>query len=200
MKRMTLLAALFVLSTATLAQAQVIGTYRPSLVTYYPSTSSVTPVAYHKPVPANNQAYAQYASNTRTQVAYAPNNYTTTNYASYPVNTVANTQVVSSVPVQQASYYNGTPYVANYPQQVTYSPIVGNDCCNPCQPIQTVAYQAPVQTIAYQQPVAPVQPIATTAQPGYIDGKWYVGKGLLGRPKLYAEGQPIRNAFRTILP
>ena len=192
MKRMTLLAALFAVSTATLAQAQVIGTYRPSLVTYYPSTSSVTPVAYYKPVPANNQAYAQYASNTRTQVAYATNNY-----PSYPVNTVANTQVVNSVPVQQTSYYNSTPYVANSPTQVTYSPIVGNDCCNPCQPIQTVAYQAPVQTIAYQQPV---QPIAAAPQPGLIDGKWYVGKGLLGRPKLYAEGQPIRNAFRTILP
>ena len=189
MKRMTLLTvalsvAVLIASNVTLCEAQVIGTYRPSLVTYYPSATSVTPVAYYKPVPATTQ----YAAN----------------YSSYPVASTSYTQPISTAPVVQSSYVGATPYVANYPYTTAGSPVVGGACG--CAPIQTIgttscypttAY-APVQTVAYQQPVAPVQPI--TAQPGLIDGKWYVGKGLLGRPKLYAEGQPIRNAFRTILP
>ena len=69
-------------------------------------------------------------------------------------------------------------------------------------PLATVAYQQPatlpVQTVAYQQPVAPVQTVA--AQNTMLNGKYYVGRGLLGRPKVYAQGQPIRNMFRTILP
>ena len=211
MKRFALLAALAVACTTTYSQAQVIGTYRPSLVTYYPSATSVTPVAYYKPIPT------QYASN-----VYATNtspNYPLAQAAGFTTATVPAPQAIHSTPIVQTSYYGAAAYGGG--PQVAYSPI-GGDCCTPyqssaatsyypaggCAPIQSccspVAYQqpayAPVQTIAYQQPVvAPVQPIGAP-QPGLIDGKWYVGKGLLGRPKLYAEGQPIRNTLRTILP
>jgi len=172
MKRYALLAVVMVACSAALAQAQVIGTYRPSLVTYYPSASSVTPVTAYRPVPTA----ARYASAQQ-----------------------------SVTPVVNAAYTSSTPYVANS-AYVAQSPVVGGACgCPPVQTIggasqvSTVAYSPAVQTVAYQQPATvPVQTVG--GRGGLIDGKYYVGKGLLGRPKVYAEGQPVRNALRAILP
>ena len=196
MKRIALLAVLVATGLSAHVEAQVIGTYRPSLVTYYPSTTSVTPVAYHKPVPTTQYAGTQYAANP---------------YNSYPVVTASANQVVNSTPIVQTSYVGGTSYAANYPYTTVNSPIATTNCgCAPIQTIGTTNYypSTAVAPVAYQQPVvAPVtqvayqQPIQTiAAENTYIDGKYYVGKGLLGRPKVYAQGQPIRNVFRRILP
>ena len=188
MKRVALLAFAFVVGTASLMEAQVIGTYRPSVVTYYPSATSVAPATAYRPLPSATQ--------------FASTQYT------YPVTTVGSPQVFSSTPVVNTSYVSTTPYV-------TASPIVGGNCnCSPVQtvggisyqpitnyspPVQTVAYQQPIQTVAYQQPATlPVQTVS--AQTAAVGGKYYVGKGLLGRPKVYAQGQPVRNALRSIFP
>ena len=202
MKRFALLAVVAVACMTATLQAQVIGTYRPSLVTYYPSNSSVTPVAYAKPVPT------------------AGTSYVADRYSSYPVTAASATQVISSTPVVQTAYASGTNYVyptsyantagysyANYPTTAG-SPIIGGNCgCAPIQTIGTTSYYpaTTVTPVAYQQPIAYQQPVGVPAQTiagsnPMLGGKYYVGRGLLGRPKVYAHGQPLRNVFRKILP
>ena len=224
MKRFALLVVAIAAGTAAAAQAQVIGTYRPSLVTYYPSTTSVTPVAYAKPIPTAGRyvanPYGTYPMLSRAnpatgttqvvQAAYGNNYAGAANYAN--TGNYANTAYYS-YPVNYANTTNYA-YAANYPTTAA-APIVSGNCgCAPFQTIGTTSYYpttavapaayqqtyvGPASQAAYQQPlVAPVQPIG--AQAGTINGKYFVGKGLLGRPKIYAQGQPIRNVLRTILP
>ena len=191
----TLAAVAIATCTASLSQAQVIGTYRPSLVTYYPSASSVTPIAAYRPVPS------------ATQYAASP-------YNNYGVQTASWAQPATTAPVVNTSFAGGGMY-AGVPQY-TASPVTGGDCGG-CGSIQTIgaanyapglgcggfAQQPAYAPIAYQQPIAaqyqavPYQNIGGAEQLG---GKYYVGKGLLGRPKVYAQGQPVRNALRSILP
>lgn len=46
-------------------------------------------------------------------------------------------------------------------------------------------------------PVGP--PVVLSASPALAAGQ-YVGKGLFGQPKIFVQGQPVRNALRTITP
>lgn len=46
-------------------------------------------------------------------------------------------------------------------------------------------------------PVGP--PVVLTTSPALSAGQ-YVGKGLFGQPKIFVQGQPVRNAFRSVTP
>jgi hypothetical protein len=50
-----------------------------------------------------------------------------------------------------------------------------------------------VPTMPYPQPY----PQAVAPQPR---SPYYVGENLFGQPKLFVDGQPVRNALRSILP
>lgn len=180
MKRFVSIAAVaLVCSAATWAQAQVIGTYRPSVVTYYPAASA-TQVGYQQPrVQPVNYAPA----------SYAPANYAPVSYGSTtPISTVGYSQVASRTPLYNTSHIVGSP--------------VGSGCC---APIQSVGYAQgapcpPIAQTAYAPPVGlPVQAIAAPP-PGTIDSQYFIGQGLLGRPKVFKVGQPLRNTVRRILP
>lgn len=176
MKRLSLIAlALFATLTATqLTHAQVIGTYRPSVVTYYPTSTSMLPAASQPQI---------------AQVSYVGG----TTVTSTPVAMVNNTQYVGS-PVASQAYYGNQ--------------VVASGCeCTPLRAanITPTAYypQAPV---TYSQPVAtvvptavPVQQVSFAPQPALPPNR-YISTNLFGSPKVFAKGQPVRNALRWIGP
>lgn len=65
------------------------------------------------------------------------------------------------------------------PATTVYAPTVRPSAC--CPPAPRVTYR----------PVMPVLPMP----PAYE-----VGRGILGQPKLYVPGQPVRNFFRYLTP
>ena len=70
--------------------------------------------------------------------------------------------------------------------QQSYIASSAGDCCQPdscCTPTAT-GYQT----------FRPVVSLGSAHQPVYF------GRGILGQPKAYVAGQPVRNAFRYILP
>ena len=158
-----------VVCAAAVGQAQVIGTYRPSVVTYYPATGSTAPAVYQPTYVA--------------QTGYYPQNY----YAAAPITTVGGPQVVSTVGY---GGYGVSPVAAAQPYYG--APIAGNACG--CVP-QTTCY--PVNQISYAQPAVPVQYASGGA--GLPDNR-YIGTNLFGSPKVYANGQPLRNVLRWLGP
>jgi hypothetical protein len=63
-------------------------------------------------------------------------------------------------------------------------------CCAPCAPQVVPAVPAPPLHVNYR-PVLPLAPMPET---------YYAGQGILGQPKLYVPGQPIRNLLRYLGP
>jgi hypothetical protein len=110
--------------------------------------------------------------------------------ASYVQPTVMQPSVVQPTFVQQpvmvqqpvASYYAGN--VCAQPVAYYHGGCAAQPCCvaQPC-----------VARVACQ-PVAACEPVAAGCQP------YYVRRGLLGQPKLYVPGQPIRNVLRALVP
>jgi len=107
--------------------------------------------------------------------------------------------------VQRVQYTAPATYSA--PVTTVGNPVVVN------RPVTTIAYnnppviQTPVVTgtVPVQVPNATVYPVDRTAFRPVLpivpmNNNSYVGRGLLGQPKVYTEGQPIRNSFRYILP
>jgi hypothetical protein len=57
------------------------------------------------------------------------------------------------------------------------------------------------RTVFYASPVPP--PVTTfrpVAVPRPVVGTFYMGRGIIGQPKLYVDGQPIRNVLRWLTP
>lgn len=105
--------------------------------------------------------------------------------------------------VQRVQYTAPAAYSA--PVTTMGNPVVVN------RPVTTIAYnnppvvQAPVITGTVPVPNATVYPVDRTSFRPVLpiipmNNNSYVGRGLLGQPKVYTEGQPIRNSFRYILP
>lgn len=178
MKRLTLttLALFTALTFSQFADAQVIGTYRPSLVTYYPTSTSVLPA------PSQPQIV---------QASYQGG----TTITQTPIATVSNTQYVGA-PIASQAYYSTQPVTTgcectplrSYPTNVTptayYSPA-------PVTYTQPVSYVAPA--------TVPVQQVSLAA-PSALPANRYIGTNLFGNPKVYATGQPVRNALRWLGP
>lgn len=81
-----------------------------------------------------------------------------------------------------STYYTSVPPVGNAP--------VG------CSPAISAYYPAGSPPVVYPpysvyRPVLPVAPVASS---------YYVGRGVLGQPKLYVPGQPLRNFLRYLSP
>lgn len=178
MKRLTLTAlALFAALTATqYADAQVIGTYRPSLVTYYPTSTSVMPAPSQPQIV--QASYQGGTTVTQTPIAMVNN----TQYVGAPINSQAyyGTQAVSNgcecAPLRSMPT-NITPTSYYSPAPVTYT--------------QPVSYVAPA--------TVPVQQVALSPQPALPPNR-YIGTNLFGSPKVYANHQPVRNALRWLGP
>ncbi|MHC2067938.1 hypothetical protein ACYFX5_10730 [Bremerella sp. T1] len=105
--------------------------------------------------------------------------------------------------VQRVQYT--APATYSTPMTTTGNPVVVN------RPVTTIAYnnppvvQTPVVTGTVPVPNATVYPVDRTSFRPVLpiipmNNNSYVGRGLLGQPKVYTEGQPIRNSLRYILP
>ncbi|MFN3148236.1 hypothetical protein [Bremerella sp.] len=105
--------------------------------------------------------------------------------------------------VQRVQYTAPITYSA--PVTTVGNPVVVN------RPVTTIAYnnppviQAPVVTGTVPVPDATVYPVDRTSFRPVLpiipmNNNSYVGRGLLGQPKVYTEGQPIRNSLRYVLP
>ena len=83
------------------------------------------------------------------------------------------------------------PAVSGLPT-VTYAPSAQGTLVLPPPPPQTVM-SVPVQVgpVVTYRPLVPVVP---------VPAQYYLGRGLLGQPKLYVPNQPVRNFFRYLGP
>jgi hypothetical protein len=110
----------------------------------------------------------------------------------------SDTYTVTQQPVYTTTPQTYQPYAApaavvqpvapNYAGGVYAQPVTYGNPCMPCPCVSPVSYQ----------PAAAYQPVAAPAAAGCKP--YYVGRGLLGQPKLYMPGQPVRNALRFITP
>ena len=153
-------------------------------VTTYYSPQSPSPITSIRPFGSISPV-----SRTSSRVVYQPTALTTINGSQ----------------VTPDPYYGG----ASVAPTITSQPIA-DGCCQPCecQPLTSVGF-APTTTIGYQQyPTTAAYPIAqsgysyrpvNTALPTQANGT-YVGRGLIGQPKAYVDGQPLRNFFRFLTP
>lgn len=185
------------------------------------------PITAQQPTPASS--YLPAAATTSyapaTQAYFAPAVASST--PSYPVIQAQYTTVpagngyavapgaapAASIAPTLAPQASGQAYLGQtYPvQQVAYDP-----CACTCQPVGYAPSIQYVPTSGYvpnTNPAYAYTPAAVTgtaAVPRYawqpllplrsLPDEYFVGQGLLGQPKVYAEGEPIRNFFRYILP
>ncbi len=161
------------------------------------TTSEPRTVIYDNPQPIQQQEVRR--------VEY-PAYQTQTSYYVEPVN--PNPWHSINNGVQRVQYTAPATYSA--PTTTIGNPVVVN------RPVTTIAYQNPpvVQSPVIQTPVvtgtvpvpdATVYPVDRTSFRPVLpiipmNNNSYVGRGLLGQPKVYTEGQPIRNSLRYILP
>jgi hypothetical protein len=113
-------------------------------------------------------------------------------------------QTLQPVPMNASSDAPGAAYYApslttqTVPIQASASvPVTTSGaCCNPCvtccMPAQQVA--APVAQTVVPQTVNVSTPVAT------LPPNHFFGRGIVGQPVAYVEGQPLRNFFRAISP
>ena len=84
-------------------------------------------------------------------------------------------------PHSASPYYRGTANAIPYTGRTT--------ACQPCVPAGGFNYGQP-QTSGYR----PLWPVVT------MPPNYFVGRGVLGQPKVYVPGQPIRNVLRYLTP
>ena len=73
---------------------------------------------------------------------------------------------------------------------ITYAPsAAGTLVLPPPPPVATVPVQ--IGPVVTYRPLVPVVP---------VPAQYYLGRGLLGQPKLYVPDQPLRNFFRYLGP
>lgn len=83
---------------------------------------------------------------------------------------------IAAAPITSAAYLAPAPIATPYSSSSPY--------------VSSVPYVSSPATTAYQ----PLVPIVSTP-PSY-----YVGRGVIGQPKMYVPGQPIRNFLRYLTP
>ncbi|MEK6239071.1 MAG: hypothetical protein N2C14_30515, partial [Planctomycetales bacterium] len=119
---------------------------------------------------------------------------------SAPVNRqVVHSQPATAVsqPIATTASYSGsgccsTPRYARpifRPTALRTASYSGAGCCSPCGYAQPVA-----QTVGYAQPAACPPAVGSACK------NYWVGRGIVGQPKLYISGQPVRNALRFVSP
>ena len=179
--------------------------------------------------PPAEQTTTQYVSPPRTIVYDNPRPIQTqpvptqqVQRVQYPANYPTRTTYYAP-PVQQAGTWHSvgeTVQRVEYNSPVTYSAPVTTTSGTPVtvyRPTTTIAYNNPpvsgvpvvAPPVVASQPVvvpdATVYPIdRTTYRPVLpivgLNNNSYVGRGLLGQPEVYTDGQPIRNALRYLFP
>ena len=185
------------LSVAAVGQAQVVGGYS-TIVSPAPVVISPQQPAPVAPLTAAPSATNQWRSVSRSEprVAMRPSSeIATVAYQSAP-QTIRPIETLQPVPVsltggvvpaayQQPSLIGQTvPVQASAPLTYTQgSQVVGNACCTPCCTPVTQTALMPAPAAIAQLP----------------DGHVF-GRGLIGQPVVYVQGQPLRNFFRFVSP
>lgn len=178
-------ASLFVvLSCCTTVPAQSVGSTSPVVVqTEYISSSSPTSdgrvvTSYYStqaPTPATR---AYYPQNGGTRIVYQPTSATASNASAAPAL---------------------DPYYGTQTVQTASTPSYANACCQPCSGhAPTVTYYP--STPQGFAPPSGYNAYSSSAPNQSMPPGAYYGTGLIGQPKLYMDGQPVRNVFRFIFP
>ena len=116
-------------------------------------------------------------------------------FAAVPVQTVVR-------PRRAVTTYYSPTAIAIPATTVYYTPFVTTS--------RTTTYYSsvssmPVATVAYREPVLMAAPVVTyspvmTYSPVIVGRPVVVGRGIVGQPKIYVGGQPIRNTVRFVTP
>jgi hypothetical protein len=85
------------------------------------------------------------------------------------------------------TYQPATPYTGS---QTVYRLPTSTACPAGCTPAPATYTARPALPLPYVSPYAP--------PPAAIPAGYYTGRGIIGQPKLYATGQPIRNVLRFL--
>jgi len=141
-----------------------------------PETTVYSPTIAQAPV-----SYAAPAASPWYSVGSTP---VTVQRASYTAPATYNTPITTYRPITYS-----TPVTTVGATITTYRPVVAAPAA--IQPVTVPAAPAyPVDTTTFR----PVLPIVS------MSGNSFVGRGMLGQPEVYTEGQPVRNFFRYLLP
>ncbi|PQO28323.1 hypothetical protein [Blastopirellula marina] len=167
-------------------------------ITRYPAQPRT--IVYDNPQPITQQQVrrVEYPANYQTQTSYyvqpVPQPGTWHSVGETVQRVEYNTPVTYSAPIATTT---GTPVTV-------YRPTTTIAYNNP--PVNSIPVVAPpVVSQSVVVPNATVYPVDRTAYRPVLpiigmSNNSYVGRGLLGQPEVYTEGQPIRNALRYIFP
>ncbi len=175
---------------ATVANGQIVVEQYPSAVSgtprvvYYGSTDYIP--ADHAPSLSDTDAPAmssgtQVVYSSPPQVVYSPTSETVYSPSSRIVYSPAS-ETASAGPYYETT---GTSYIVG-------SPVYASGISQCGTPVSYSAYMPVASTpyVAYK-PIVPIVP----AYPNAV-----VGRGIIGQPKAYVPGQPLRNAIRFVTP
>lgn len=153
----------------------------------------------------------------RTQIPIAPPLpvHRTARFSSAPLD-AASTPPTLSPTIQPDQINWGRPTLTmnttSAPSPTTLAPLGNTSPCPCCGADRTLAYRqaAPLYgpptyvTPMAATPAAYFQPVPITtwkpAPASSANSRYYVGQGLLGQPKIFVTGQPLRNAVRALSP
>jgi hypothetical protein len=204
MRATILVLAAVVALMASVAQAQTYGTVSSRGivvrgVSRTPAAVRTSAAVYRRPVSQVSAAsiIAQPAVQSSPQVTSSTPLYSdnrTVRTTARPVYYTANQAVVTtSSPCATCGCSPCTcaPATSCYVQQPCPTPTLGADCCNPCQTCAPAcAPCCPTRRVGLR-PVIDV---------GTRDPCLQMGRGILGQPKVYVPGQPVRNFVRWLTP
>ncbi len=196
MKTTAIISMIVLFSCAALARAQVVSGRAPVIAptSYSAAASSNTGTRV-----ANTTFYAPQSTAPVTPIAQTAPSISHSGWQ--PVNSSVNEQVIttrfyapaSSVPVQSA------PIVQTYSAApVTYA--AGYDPCASSTGFTSVHYAPQYQPVGYASPQSRTYTFSPLVPIQNLPNGTYIGQGLVGQPKAYVDGQPVRNFFRYVLP
>jgi hypothetical protein len=177
--------------------------YAPSYTPSYVGSTGHTVVQY-APATTYGSTVVQPTVVQPTVVQYGP----TTSSAPVVVQRLSTTPIVAAPAASHTVWYSApadvAPTLATAPTNIGYTQAVQPAVAT--MPVATM----PVATVPVASVPVTATPIVVGTAPSYVYRpvvtptavlpSYYMGNGLLGQPKLYVSGQPVRNALRYLSP
>ncbi len=207
MKRYLLVSIVVVLSCCSVLPAQSVGGTAPVVQSEYVTSSSPLSdgravTSYYSPQASTPTSRIVYSQETGSRIVYQP-----TSTSATPAGVTSTT--VTSAAAAPAS----DPYYRTTSVQAIAQPAYASGCCQPIGGNQPTVTYYPSSSAGCADSVYPgayggtygggysghyaYSPVSSNQQlpPGA-----YFGKGSIGQPKVYMDGQPLRNSLRFIFP
>jgi hypothetical protein len=129
------------------------------------------------------------------KASYAPASFAPTLHSSAPAKTMNVAQGLPSWPAPATAVQTTLRPV---PATTVQYPAGSMQCV--CTPTGQPVYNMPPANLAPTATYPPVYSYRPAMPVSAMPADYYFGRGLIGQPKVYVQGQPVRNALRFITP